>query len=769
MANVVLVVVVLLAIGFVSTRLSEWVRLPHSVFLVVLGLVAGGLIRQYDAQSLTPWLHHFPDIILYVLLPPLIFESAYNLDLKALRHDAVPVMVLSIVGLVVSTFLVGWGMHGALGLALIPALIFGALISATDPVAVVALFKDVGAPKRLNLLVEGESLFNDGTAIVMFGALLGLLSISQLDAAYVVQALERFFIVFWGGLLVGLALAALLTPWVMLCRSGAAQIGLTVAGAYFSFILSDHIFHLSGVMATVGLGLFMGARARLEFNREALHGMGHMWEFLTLSANTLVFVAVGLTVNPQLLWQSLEYIPLTLLVVYGARALSLAVTVPLMNRWGWCEPISWQYQFIMFWGGLRGGLALALVLLLPDTLSLKPLFLALATAVVLTTLLVNALTIGPAMRRLGIDRLSNEEDSLFRHALANLWATVFRHLKQAARGGLLSAQVVDRFVRQTRSLTRDDHPLSADLSLRIGLRSALLAEGMFYEAQMEDGVLGKQAYLDLKLTINQRLHQLETHGPAGLAQFDGKGLNLQRPWDGWLERLNSAYFVRIQEQRLRRWLNVLFHLERGLHVVCEDIRDPAVLEHLHQTSARLYTQYTQLSKAYPHVLFQVQADFIARALSRRTHRWLDRSLKSGFITRAVHRQVAETISQQEAEAMQALDHFRHPEPAFLVAQTEAFQGLSADTIAELVRRSERHFVHEGHVLDLSDLPGIQAVIVMSGLHEHRQPNQQARRHPHWVTGDAVMPGPTAGELVTVVSGELLWVPALLAPASGTPT
>ena len=176
MAEGVMVVVTILGIGFVATRLSEWLKLPHSVFLVALGLLAGGAIRLLDPQFITPLTVQFPEIILYVLLPPLIFESAYNIDLKSLKSDLIPVSALAVVGLILSTIFVGYGIHWGLSIAIIPALLFGALISATDPVAVVALFKDVGAPKRLNLLVEGESLFNDGTAIVAFTALLGLLS-----------------------------------------------------------------------------------------------------------------------------------------------------------------------------------------------------------------------------------------------------------------------------------------------------------------------------------------------------------------------------------------------------------------------------------------------------------------------------------------------------------------------------------------------------------------------------------------------------------------
>ncbi|NDG54773.1 MAG: sodium:proton antiporter [Betaproteobacteria bacterium] len=629
MADAVLIIVAVLGIGFVATRLSEWMRLPHSVFLVVLGLAAGWALRSLDPAFITPLTANFPEIILYVLLPPLIFESAYNIDLKALQRDLVPVTALAVVGLILSTIMVGWGIHWGLAIALMPALLFGALISATDPVAVVALFKEVGAPKRLNLLVEGESLFNDGTAIVAFTALLGLLSVSTVTSEHIGQALVRFLLVFFGGVAIGGVIALLLSPVVHFCRNGTAQIGLTIVGAYVSFIVADHFLHLSGVMSTVALGLFMGTRARLEFNREALHGMGHMWEFMALAANTVVFIAVGLTVDTQLLLKSVEYIPLTLLIVTIARAISIVAVVPLLNKLKLCQPISMSYQFIMFWGGLRGGLALALVLLLPDSLAEKPLFLALATSVVLTTLLINALTIGPALRWLGIDRLTSEEQSIFRHSLAKLWQSIYNSLHNDTKGGLLSPQVVDRFVRQTVPLTR---------------------------------------------------RQLPNH------QQDD---------------------------------------ESELHIGL--------------------------------LLFQVQGDFIARSLGLQTERWLDRSFRSGLITRAVYNKVTEAIHEQEAKAMQMLEQFQHPSPSDLIAHASPFHHLSADRIADLARNAQPRILHKGESFSLGGETHAGFLVVKSGMYEHVQNTKDHRRHAHFITGDAVDGLNETGVLKTVVPGEVLLV------------
>lgn len=760
MAEGVMVVVTILGIGFVATRLSEWLKLPHSVFLVVLGLLAGGAIRLLDPQFISPLTVQFPEIILYVLLPPLIFESAYNIDLKALKSDLIPVSALAVVGLILSTIFVGYGIHWGLSIAIIPALLFGALISATDPVAVVALFKEVGAPKRLNLLVEGESLFNDGTAIVAFTALLGLLSVSSVTSEYIGQAFLRFFTVFFGGVAVGGVVAVLLAPVVQMCRNGSAQIGLTIFGAYASFIIADHFLHLSGVMSTVALGLFMGTRARLEFNREALHGMGHMWELLALSANTLVFIAVGLTVDLQLLVTSIEFIPLTLLVVFAARAVSIVSVVPLLNSLKLCQPISASYQFIMFWGGLRGGLALALVLLLPDSVAEKPLFLALATSVVLTTLLVNALTIGPALHWLGIDKLSAEEQSIFKHSLSKLWHSIYSGLHQDTKGGLLSPQVVERFVRQSAPLVRTPstgQTVDKDSELRIGLRSALLSEGLFYEVQVEDGLLAKPIYLDLKHFTQERLEVLDTSGPNALAMKRFAMHPVDRFWDNWLEGITPKLYISVKERRLRRLLAALFHLERGLHHVLDRIADETVRSYLEREAHLIYMQYTKLCTAYPHLLFQVQGDFITRSLGLQTERWLDRSYKSGLITRAVYNKVAETVAQQENMTMQMLDRFQHPVPSDLIAHAKPFHQLPPEIINALASEAKPRILHTGEVFALAGEMHSGFIVIKSGMYEHVQSSKDHRRHVHLITGDAVDGQHETGMLKTVVPGEVYLV------------
>ncbi len=401
MSEIVFIVMALLLAGFVATRISFLLRIPHSVFLVVLGVAAGLVLHNHPAISpnLPRLLHKiFPELVFFVLLPPLVFDSSFHLDLGWLKKDLTALATLAIISLLLSTILIGWGLHHVFDLDLIACLTFGALISATDPVAVVALFKEVGAPLRLTTLVEGESLLNDGTAIVLFRTLIAASVAVELSPSVWGWSIVQFFLVAGGAVLVGIVVTVAVVMLLKFAsQSSAAQLGITVCAAFLSFILADHFLHVSGVIATMVVGLGVGRHARREFSKASLEGMQHVWDFLGLAANTLVFFTVGLSVDPHLLRISLNYIPLTLLIVYLARAFSIFTVIPVVNRVRKKEPISFAYQVVLFWGGIRGGLALGLVLMLPESFAHRELFIALALSVVFSTLFVNALTTGRVM------------------------------------------------------------------------------------------------------------------------------------------------------------------------------------------------------------------------------------------------------------------------------------------------------------------------------------------------------------------------------------
>lgn len=389
--SALLTVAVLL--GVVAHRL----HIPLTVVLMVVGLV-GSIAARAAEVGLPLEGEGFEQTVVFGFLPALVFAAVLGASVRSFLRNLPSIVGLAVVALLLATGLVGVGVSLLLDVPLAAALLFGALISATDPVAVVAVFRQVGVPQRLLTLVEGESLFNDATAIVMFQLLLAV----ALGAAFSpAGAALAFGKVFFGGALVGAVLGllgALALPW--LDRLGATAMSLGVA--YGSFILADHIFGFSGVMATVAAGLLLAGMAPSRASEEVRGMWGEVWEAIDYVANALLFLLIGLVMGMQLHVEYLGPMALAVILVLIARALAVIPVVAVLERIGVIRSVGKRNEGVLIWGGLRGGVALALALALPENLAQRDLFVAMTAGVVLATLLINATTISALVRRLGL-------------------------------------------------------------------------------------------------------------------------------------------------------------------------------------------------------------------------------------------------------------------------------------------------------------------------------------------------------------------------------
>jgi CPA1 family monovalent cation:H+ antiporter len=629
--EIVEVLLVLLSFGFLSTRLAAWLRCPHSVFLVLMGIV-GGILLARQGKDLPIDLHSdFGPLVFYVLLPPLIFESAYHLDVGHLRRDLVAVVSLATVGLLGSCVLIGSGLHLTFGTPLVGALLFGALISATDPVAVVALFREIGAPRRLATLVEGESLLNDGTAIVLFRLLVALPMSATLGGATIVGVVEDFFVVVVSGLAVGLVFS-LLATWALRFTeaSAAAQIGLTVASAYASFLVADEI-HSSGVMSTLIVGLYLGNRARLELNRDALHSMQALWEFIALSANTLVFLAVGLTVRTSHLTEAAALIPATLLIVYLARAATVALVLLPLNGLGWIPRIGGAFQAVLIWGGLRGGLALALVLAIPNDNPLKEQALAMATAVVVVSLVINAISTGWLMRLLRLDQLSQSEQILYRLSLGGVVERVLAGLREVASHGSLKRDLVDELGRRSvEALTISAVETPSGSAEALDVRHALLHERQHYDDQLERGSLSARAYERLTGTVRARIERLGEQGVEALRDY---AFDISPVESWWQRRLGRSSRV----QALETTLETLLHLETALRLLSAGESFRAGTRDIAAAwLAKCEGMITAFHQDHPQLEVAVQAEFIAHSVAASARHALEELHQGDAISAAVY-------------------------------------------------------------------------------------------------------------------------------------
>ena len=289
LAEILLITAFLLTIAMVVASLRQHLMLPYTVLLVLLGILVDLVSPYFAVAEEISQFQITPDIVLFLFLPALIFESALSLDARALLKNIVPILVLAIPGMLVSSFLVGSGVWISLEIHFMVALLFGALISATDPVAVIELFKKLGAPKRLTVLIEGESLMNDATAIVLFHTLLAFIVKDEFSLSSTSDAMIDFFRVFIGGILVG-ALIGLLIGVLIVKLSHEQQnipVVLSLAVAYASFIVAEHEFHVSGVMSVLAAAICLNIFGMNQLSQGATKTIHATWGVIVLICNSL--------------------------------------------------------------------------------------------------------------------------------------------------------------------------------------------------------------------------------------------------------------------------------------------------------------------------------------------------------------------------------------------------------------------------------------------------------------------------------------------------
>jgi len=391
----ILLFVVATAVAIAVQRLV----LPYTVALVVTGLVLG-MLQAFEAPHLTKAL------LFGVFLPGLLFEAAFHIEFKQFWRNRFTIHSLALPGLVAAIALtaviltpVADALHFVNNFNWKHALVFGTIISATDPIAVIAIFKSLGVPKRLSVLLEGESLFNDGTAIVFFTLSLALVTGTRVSAGGL--ALDFIKVVGMGAIIgsgIGLAVSRVFRH----VDDPMIEITLTTLAAYGSFLAAEH-FQYSGVIATVSAGMICGNYgARIGMSPSTWIAVETFWEYIAFALNSIVFLLIGLEVQFQSLINSWQPILVAYLVVTGGRAMVIFGVSALLRKTRERFPFKWSV--ILTWGGLRGGLPMVLALSLPMDFPHRDLLVSMTFGVVILSILVHGLTMSPLLRWIGIVR-----------------------------------------------------------------------------------------------------------------------------------------------------------------------------------------------------------------------------------------------------------------------------------------------------------------------------------------------------------------------------
>jgi monovalent cation:H+ antiporter, CPA1 family len=380
---------ILLLIAGVIAILTRRLRIPYSVGLVFTGIL----------MSLHPFFSAVPfskDIIFNVFLPPLVFEAALQIHWKELRKELPVVLLLATAGVCLSWGVTALGMRHIMEWEWVSALLFGILIAATDPVSVIAAFREAGVHGRLRLLVEAESLLNDGMAAAGFTVVVALAAGSTLTVYGITKTL---IVTIGGGVLCGGVMAGVVLVLARGTSDHLVEIVFTTIAAYASFLLAEY-FHFSGVLASLTAGLIMGNIGPLgAISPKGREAIAAYWEFLGFLTNALIFMYIGIYLSRQnFAGTHLPVIAAILLVTLG-RAFAVYPCCAVFGRS--VLRVKGRHQHVLFWGGLRGALALALAMGLPSSLPNKEVIVSVSFAVVAFSVFVQGLTMTPLLRRIG--------------------------------------------------------------------------------------------------------------------------------------------------------------------------------------------------------------------------------------------------------------------------------------------------------------------------------------------------------------------------------
>ncbi|MBF13172.1 MAG: hypothetical protein CMF46_02275 [Legionellales bacterium] len=437
----VLVIIFYLLVSSLMMPISKMLKLPFTVFLALLGIVFGLSINVLNNNSLGHGIINdiiggisgfsfSPEMVFFVFLPAILFESALDLNVRQVAAEIKPILFLAIGGLLISTLIIGYGIQPLLNISILSCLLIGVMASATDPIAVVALFKEVGAPKNLATLVEGESLFNDATAIVLYTVLSQMLLSS--DSVVWWQSVWVFSQVFFGGAIVGVLLGLLTIVLIRLCKGfSTAEVNLTIVLAYGSFLIAEHYFHVSGVMAVIFSAFTMSVTGRTVFSGYNWDKMVSIWHRFSFWSNTLIFLLMGLLFVDMLLTMTLYHMELVfvfILLATFARGVIFFTILPLLQRLKLMKAISLPFRSVMFWGGLRGTISLVLVIMLIEDPNLpedlKMFSTILIGSFVMFTLFVNATTVASLIKYFKLDRLTTAELTMRDRVLSMVYKNI---------------------------------------------------------------------------------------------------------------------------------------------------------------------------------------------------------------------------------------------------------------------------------------------------------------------------------------------------------
>ncbi|QOL79919.1 cation:proton antiporter [Pseudooceanicola spongiae] len=740
-----------LVIG-VAEPLAARLRLPYSVILAVLGMmIAAGatfLIRTDLTDALNPvaaaitGLPIRSNVFLYVFLPTLLFQATLGMNLRRMLDDWVPILVLAVVAVVVATLTVGYALAFASALPLAACLLIGAIVSTTDPSAVVSIFRSISAPRRLARIIEGESLLNDAAAIALFGLFMGFVMLGVPDPS-LSDALGRFPMLIAGGAATGWITARLaLRIMSVFAHHERAQISISVALPYLAYIVAEQSVGASGVIAVVTAGLTMNLVGPGRLLPQAWTNMSEVWDLLAHWAGALIFILAALLI-PRLLEEvrlsDVALVGVVIMAAVASRAVILFALIPLLTLLKVSPHIERPYRVAILWGGLRGAVTLALALAVTESfrvpVEVKRVVGILATGFTLFTLIVQGTTLRAVIGRLGLDRLSPLDEALSRQVVAVALQTVREDVARTSENYELTREIVRseaKLFGERLDGAVDSAEDSADILDRDRITLGLIAlaghERDTILARMRERTIASRMAERVLSDADQLIEGARSGGRSGYQRAARRsvaygrafqaGVALQRRLHltGPLARLTADRFELLLSQKL-----ILRDLGTFIDGRIRRIHGRRVADLLHELLSRrvemVETALDGLRLQYPGYAEELERRFIRRTALRLEEREYTAMREDGLIGAEVYTSLMQGLGARRAAAEHRPTLDIALQRAELVRQFPLFVNFDDAALKRLGRVLQTQYVNPGKIIIHKDSNAQSVHFIASGAVE----------------------------------------------------
>jgi monovalent cation:H+ antiporter, CPA1 family len=703
------------------------------VILAIVGAIIGALalyvLSSDMATTLNPVLRRFlelpirSNVFLYVLLPTLLFQVALMVNARRMLDDWVPILVMAVGAVVVATVVIGYALSPFTSLSFAACLLIGAIVSTTDPSAVVSIFRNIAAPQRLTRIVEGESLLNDAAAIALFGFFLTFVMSGVPDPS-LQDALVIFPWLVFGGIGLGLILARLTVAVMALIPTfPRAQVSISVALPYLTYIIAEQFLGTSGVIAVVVAGLTLNLTGPGRLTPMSWTYLREVWEVLAYWAGALIFILAALLI-PRLMGDlrlnDLYLIGVIILAAFVARAIILWGMLPALSFLRLSPQVEPAYRAAILWGGLRGAVTLALALAVTENALVPPAIKRevgiLATGFTLFTLLVQGTTLRWVIARLGLDRLPRLDQALSHQVIAVALQNVREEIAETARDFKLPQEVIrseaKRFAERLDSAVElaeaaeaipDRDRITLGLVALAGRERDLIIENFrqqVFSARLVDRMLSDVDRL-IEQTRGGGRNEYRAAGRRALGYGGWYRLAVsvhnRLRWSLPLERMTAERFELLLNQRL-----ILGELHGYINSKIRRIHGRRVADLLHELLRRREEETDNavegLRLQYPGYAEEMERRFIRRTSIRLEEREYETLFSDGLISRELYTTLRDRLSgrRSKVEARPALD-FALQKDAFL-RSFPLFEGMRDDQRRQLARALRTHHVEPGTVL-----------------------------------------------------------------------